>query len=629
MRLLVVTSGFLLALISLPAAAQSAGEALRTHYDQTGKRVVVREVLSPARPCHDCYQVQPSRPVAPQPKLSPNLKTRLAAMTAGDTVRVVVSFPEDVTMPAFPPLRDDLPDSAPENLAIRNRRADVAAQLLDTRRVANRDRENGIQGAGMKIRDRFWISNSVLADATREAIEAAAALADVVHIQLDQTDVQPPTISQGRLDIRSDTIFNMATYTMTYWRTAMLDTGMPIRADGTKTHLLFSGLANMVAYDCVNTTDTNCTVAGPGQTINVTDDCWDHGTRTASIIVGTGSMGNGYRGVTSFPYIYGYKVYSQNGTGATCGTGSGLVTSAAQRAFQAAVTVGAKVIVAEIQDYQNSVLGASANNAYNAGVAVIAAAGNYSNESGVRSPAEAKMVLAVGAVDAYSLAQETYQSRGPQPDGRIKPEVQGPTNTTTAAATGCTTSTCTNVGAFSGTSGSTPYVGGAAELLGWWMNPQGTWVYPGYLYALLINLSNNYTDPVTNNTRGAGLLRLWPANGSMPGATGYVTLNQSTQYEYPVNIGTSGSFYDFTTSLWWPEGATQAHNQVHLAIVDPSGVVRATSTSGVSVFQKARVAGQLALGTWKIRITRQGGGAPGSQQVFFTLYYKQSTQWPD
>lgn len=82
-------------------------------------------------------------------------------------------------------------------------------------------------------------------------------------------------------------------------------------------------------------------------------------------------------------------------------------------------------------------------------------------------------------------------------------------------------------------------------------------------------------------------------------------------------------------SLWWPEGATQAHNEVDLALVDPSGVVRATSTSSTSVFQKARVAGQLALGTWKVRITRQGGGDAGTQQVYFTMYLKQGSQWPD
>lgn len=609
--------------------AQDGGEAYRVQYDHTGRRVVTHEVLGPAGPCNDCSTSPPM--AAPKvPKLSPDLSAQLASMSDEQSISVVVSLPEDVVMPAFPPLRQDLPDSSQENMAIIKRRADLVARLETTRRVLNTEREKTLRDLGMRIRERFWISNSVLADATPRTIRAVAALPDIIHIELDQTNVKPPTTYQGRQDIRSDTIFNMASYNLTYWRIALLDTGMPMRADGTKLHALFSGLNNMAAYDCVNTTDSNCTVPGAGLTIDPTDDCYDHATHSASILVGTGSMSDTYRGVTAFPYIYGYKVYSQNGTGSNCGgTGFGLITQAAQRGFQAAVAAGAPIIVAEIQDYQGSALDTSANNAYYSGSAVIATAGNYSLETGVRSPAEARLAVGVGAVDAFSLAQQTYQSHGPEPDGRIKPEIQGPTNTTTASIVGCIDSTCTNTSSFGGTSGSNPYVGGAAALLGWWMNPSGTWVYPGYIYANLILFGNNFVDPVTNNTRGAGLLRIWPADGSMPGGWGYLYLDASTQYDYTFNIGSSGAFYDLTASLWWPEGATQTHNEVDISLIDPTGVVRATSNSATSVFQKARAAGLLALNNWTIRMTRQGGGAAGSQQVFYAFYYKQGTQWSD
>lgn len=619
-------------LVTSAVRAQEAGEAFRVQYDKTGERIVVRETLSPGVPCPDCYVVA-QRPAPPSgPKLSPDLTARLAKMADGQRVEVIVSLPEDIAMPVFPPLRLELPDSALENAAILRERADIATHLLAAHRIQNGDREKRLENAGMKIRDRFWISNSLLAEGTPGAIHAAAALPDVLHIELNQTDIKPPTTSLGRQDIRSDTIYNMAGYSLSYWRIAMLDTGMPMQNDGTKLHILFSGLSGMGGWDCVNTTDTNCTVPGAGQTIDVTDDCWDHATHTASILVGTGSMGDTYRGVTPFPYIYGYKVYSQNGTGAGCGTNQGLVTAAAQRGFQAAVASGARIIVAEIQDYQGSALRTSADNAYTSGAAVIAAAGNYSGETGVRSPAEAKMVLGVGAVDATTLAQQTYQSHGPEPDGRVKPEIQGPTNTSNASLAGCTSSTCTNISSFSGTSGSTPYIGGAAALLAWWMNPAGTYVYPGYIYTHLINFGNNFVNPLTNGWTGAGLLRFWQVGGcsqGIPGAWGYVYLNASTQYTYSYNLGTSGSFYDATASLWWPEGETQTHNELDLDLIDPNGVVRATSNGTTSVFQKARAAGLLTNGSWTLRITRQGGGAPGSQQVFFALYFKGGCQWPD
>jgi hypothetical protein len=253
----------LFAVASVPAFPQTGGDALRVTYDQFGRRVVTHEFLPPAEPCSDCSRISPSPTIMPPPKVSPDLAKRLALMADDEIISVVVSLPEDVAMPVFPSLREDLPDTAPENVLILKRRSDIAAQLLATRLVLNRDRETQLKGAGMTVRDRFWISNSVLADATPAAIRLAAALPDVIHVELNETGIPPPTVLQGRQDIRSDTIFDMATYSLTYMRTALLDTGMPMHSDGTKTHLLFSGLSSMAAYDCVNTTDANCTVAGP------------------------------------------------------------------------------------------------------------------------------------------------------------------------------------------------------------------------------------------------------------------------------------------------------------------------------------------------------------------------------
>jgi serine protease AprX len=57
------------------------------------------------------------------------------------------------------------------------------------------------------------------------------------------------------------------------------------------------------------------------------------------------------------------------------------------------------------------------------------------------------------------------------------------------------------------------------------------------------------------------------------------------------------------------------HNDIDLHLVDPSGVVRASSISIPSVFERARVSGPVARGTWKLRI--RGYNVPGGSQTVY------------
>ena len=77
--------------------------------------------------------------------------------------------------------------------------------------------------------------------------------------------------------------------------------------------------------------------------------------------------------------------------------------------------------------------------------------------------------------------------------------------------------------------------------------------------------------------------------------------------EIPLGVGAGPNRFD--AALWWPEGVLQLgfatiefHNDIDLAILDPSGGVRDSSVSIPSVFERARVAGAIASGTWKVRI---------------------------
>lgn len=320
-------------------------------------------------------------------------------------------------------------------------------------------------------------------------------------------------------------------------------------------------------------------------------------------------MGDYYRGVTHGA-INSFKVYN------SCGLDIGAVV----RGFQGAIIAGNIVIVAEMQSTEsdNGTIATSADNAFNAGCVVIAANGNYGpGASTVASPAIAHKVIGVGGVDAYTLAQYDGQSRGPAPDGRTKPDIQAPTNTFAASNT-----SDTDVHFFDGTSGATPYGGGAAHLLDNYLrgcieclNPE-----PGQVYAHLI-LSGQQPYPF-NNTVGAGRLHLPDQRGQI--WWGKVSVSNGQTIDVPLGINTSvRNILD--GALWWPETQSQTHNNINLSLVSPSGVELALSTDSLSVFQRARVSQSLASGTWKLRI--RGNSVPVGPQTVYWAALTSKAAW--
>lgn len=414
------------------------------------------------------------------------------------------------------------------------------------------------------------------------------------------------TVQDGRRLIGSDPYFDLGlkdSLGVASTRIGLLDTGV------WATHVLFDEphryLGRLV--DCV---ESPCETKDQGG--DPFDNCGGgHGTSTAAILIGNDDLGDAFRGVTA-DTLDSFKVYD-------CSGGTVPFThpdrAATVRGFQDAVAGLDKVIVAQLQlplNYHH-VISSVANNAFDAGAVIIAATGDIGPEqSNVASPAMAQKVIGAGAFDAQADTTYNSQGKGPTYDGRVKPDVEGPTNTETAYNTSDIA-----LGSFSGTSGSTPYVAGAAVLLrNWLLYTAGvTSIDPGHVYAQLILAGQNLSP--FYHTTGAGPLRLPPLDGLA--WWGEVAIDSAgTVIDIPLQID-AGVYDTLDAALWWPEDVFQFHNDIDLLLIDPDGAVQDSSTSILSVFERARVKGPLASGRWALRI--QGYTVPqGPQNVYWAAH---------
>jgi hypothetical protein len=543
----------------------------------------------------------------PSEKIHPVLKGWIARRARDETELVMINFHDHLKIPRFPEPNTDEPRSSSANKKAL-KLATALVQEIEDRRIDyyKRFSQELRKRYKAQVLETFWLVNSVLVRMPLGQVAALAKREDVMYVEPKYPGEKPPQatpndddVDDGRARIVSDPYFNLG---LAGGFIGLLDTGLRF------THQQFNS-PSTIAFrrDCVNG-GANCT-AGSG--FDPTDDCWNHGTSTAAIITGNGRLGNPFRGVTAIT-LDSFKVYP-----ASCG---GLDTGAVVRAFQTAVAVLDRVIVAEMQGGGDdlSTISSAADAAFDAGAVVIAANGNNGPAaSTVNTPANAHRVIGVGNFDVQTLAQINSQSRGPAPDGRFKPDIQAPTNTETASNV---SDTATRI--FGGTSGATPYAAGAAALLRNWLRGSSFSIDPGQVYAQLI-LSGQQPYPF-NNTSGAGPLRL-PTDGWA--WWGKVSVGNGQTIDIPLQIsGTRPNTFD--GALWWPEwafqfpllGRIEVHNDIDLHLVDPSGVVRASSVSIPSVFERARVSGRVASGTWKLRI--RGYNVNGSQTVYWAAHVR-------
>ena len=120
----------------------------------------------------------------------------------------------------------------------------------------------------------------------------------------------------------------------------------------------------------------------------------------------------------------------------------------------------------------------------------------------VVEPATVASVVSVGAACWQTGLVDSYSSRGPTIDGRIKPDVLGPSEVSTA--TYGNASGCSRTVGFPGTSSSSPHAAGAAALV-LEANPTFT---PAQVRAFLMNAATDGGPPGPDNDYGSGLLTM-------------------------------------------------------------------------------------------------------------------------
>ena len=377
---------------------------------------------------------------------------------------------------------------------------------------------------------------------------------------------------------------------------------------------------------------------------NTTNDLYGHGTHVAGIIAGNGALstcGNcdvTFRGIAPNASIINLRVLDANGS-ATDST----VVAAIQQAIALRSQYNIRVINLSLgrgifENYTLDPLCQAVEQAWNAGIVVVVAAGNYGRDNSntnngygtITAPANDPYVITVGAMKTMGTPSRgddliaTYSSKGPTMlDHVVKPDLVAPGNLIVSdlastsdtlfsqfpanlvAIQDYTTSSNSNISSayyrLSGTSMAAPMVSGAAALL-LQQNPAMT---PDQVKARLMKTAykvlpqfSSYSDPATGITYtsqydiftvGAGYLDVQAALNStdmappLPGSAMSPTaaFDSSTNTVYLVN-GSSvvwGSSVMWGTSVVWGTSVIWGSNTSGQSVLWGSSVCWGTSSS--------------------------------------------------
>lgn len=183
-------------------------------------------------------------------------------------------------------------------------------------------------------------------------------------------------------------------------------------------------------------------------------DPYGHGTHITSLISGRQEfLGASYVGIAPGANIINLRVLNQYGSGRTSDVIAAIDWCIANKATHKIKVINLSVGAPAVDSYKKDPLCLAARRAFEAGIVVVAAAGNYGKDmfgkkiyGGINSPGIEPSVITVGATNTQGTDQRsddtvaTYSSRGPSRgyvvaangtkiyDNLVKPEIVAPGN---------------------------------------------------------------------------------------------------------------------------------------------------------------------------------------------------------
>lgn len=341
-----------------------------------------------------------------------------------------------------------------------------------------------------------------------------------------------------------------------------------------------------------------------------------HGTHVSGIISGTGEGNQNYRGVAPGASLIGLKVLDSEGSGSISD-----VTAAIDWAVTNKSTYNIKIISLSLGTDESSdgtdSTSIAINNAFNAGILPVVAAGNAGpGKATIGSPGAAANALTVGAFadlgeKGFFLAD--FSSRGLTADGRLKPEIVAPGYQITSALANSTNGYVT----YSGTSMATPFTAGTAALI-LDANPNLT---PTQVKNLITGTAQDWGPAGQDLDYGFGRLDSYAAvkaagnfTGTGPSVPNHLykadSIARSGRYdEYTISIPNTS--YPIAITLIHPNWSASQDFDVYL--YDPNGTEVAyseTSTRQETISYTPAISG-----TYKIKVLSYRG----SGSYFFDI----------
>lgn len=378
----------------------------------------------------------------------------------------------------------DRSETFPNDNAISSLKSHASSRQQE---LASLLKEEKSRGKADKIKQ-FWIVNAIAVEASPELIEKLGKRDDVAGIELD-SELQilefSPQVTQGQIDNATSEIARINATKV--WELGIDGSGINVSVIDTGINASHPDITGRI----VKWVDFVGSQSSPY-------DNHGHGTHVAGTVAGNGSGGT-TTGVAPNASLLVAKVCNSAGSCSSSNIVSGI---------EWAVGNNSNIISISLGGSRSSAITTAVNNAINASVTVIAAAGNSGPNNGTISfPAGERNVIAAGAVDSTDTIA-SFSSRGPiTVDGEVltKPDVSAPGVTITSldyASSGYVSA------GWSGTSMATPHVSGAVALLLHAAQRQGTTLTPAQIKNVLENTSVDLYDSGKDNTSGAGRINV-------------------------------------------------------------------------------------------------------------------------